>query len=33
LRRRAEVAARIGQLEEDWLWAQAELDQALERGS
>ena len=32
LRRRAEVAARIGQLEEDWLWAQAELDQALERG-
>jgi ATP-binding cassette subfamily F protein 3 len=29
LRRRGEIAARIAALEDDWLWAQAEMDQAL----
>jgi len=30
LKRRGEVGARIAQLEDDWLWAQAELDRAVE---
>jgi ATP-binding cassette subfamily F protein 3 len=30
LKRRGEVAARIGQLEDDWLWSQAELERAIE---
>jgi ATP-binding cassette subfamily F protein 3 len=29
LRRRGEIAARIATLEEEWLWAQAEMDKAL----
>jgi ATP-binding cassette subfamily F protein 3 len=29
LKRRAELAARIAKLEEDWLWAQAELEKAV----
>ena len=29
LRRRGELAARIAQLEEDWLWAQAEMEKAI----
>jgi ATP-binding cassette subfamily F protein 3 len=29
LKRRGEVAARIGQLEDDWLWVQAELERAV----
>jgi ATP-binding cassette subfamily F protein 3 len=29
LKRRGEIAARIAQLEEDWLWAQAELEKVL----
>jgi ATP-binding cassette subfamily F protein 3 len=31
LRRRGEVATRIAQLEDDWLWAQAEMDRALSK--
>jgi ATP-binding cassette subfamily F protein 3 len=31
LQRRGEVAARIAQLEEDWLWVQAQLESELER--
>jgi ATP-binding cassette subfamily F protein 3 len=31
LQRRGEVAARIAQLEDEWLWAQAELERELER--
>ena len=30
LKRRGEVAARIAQLEEDWLWTQAQMERALE---
>jgi len=30
LRRRGEVQGRIGQLEDDWLWVQAELERAIE---
>jgi ATP-binding cassette subfamily F protein 3 len=30
-RRRAEVASRVSQLEEDWLWAQAELEREVNR--
>jgi len=29
LRRRGELTARIAQLEDDWLWNQAELERAL----
>jgi ATP-binding cassette subfamily F protein 3 len=31
LRRRAELAARVAQLEEDWLWVQAEMEKELAR--
>ncbi|HET9651437.1 MAG TPA: hypothetical protein VFP36_04575, partial [Usitatibacter sp.] len=31
LRRRAELASRIAQLEEDWLWVQAEMEEELGR--
>jgi ATP-binding cassette, subfamily F, member 3 len=30
LKRRGEVAARIGELEDDWLWQQAEMERAVE---
>ena len=30
-RRRAEIAQRVGQLEEDWLWAQAEMEREVNR--
>jgi ATP-binding cassette subfamily F protein 3 len=33
LRRRGEIIARIAQLEEDWLWNQAEMEQAIDRAS
>ncbi|MGZ5073033.1 MAG: ATP-binding cassette domain-containing protein, partial [Usitatibacter sp.] len=33
LRRRGELASRISGLEDDWLWAQAEMDKAVKAGS